>query len=158
MNTTELRKQLVAQLKGGQAFVPLREVLKNVPFDRVNQRPDGMPHSLWDLLEHLRITQHDILDFSTNPNYKTIPWPEAYWPKQACPDEATWQRTKEQLFADLDAMIKLVEDPESDLFTPFAHGDGQNLLREALLVGEHNAYHTGQFVLVRRALGLWKND
>jgi len=108
------------------------------------------------LLEHLRIAQWDILDFSRNPNYESRKWPDDYWPATPAPtSDAAWNESIEAFRADLKAMCDLVEDKSTDLFANIPHGDGQTILREALLVADHNAYHVGQLVLVRRLLGAW---
>ena len=115
-----------------------------------------MPHSPWRLLEHLRIAQWDILEFSRNPSHVSPPWPVGYWPNgDAPPDALAWDRAVDAFRADLAAMCELVNDSATDLFAPLPHGDGQTVLREALLVADHNAYHLGQLVVVRRLLGCW---
>jgi uncharacterized damage-inducible protein DinB len=153
----QLREHLVKLMRGGQAFTPLEQALEGITFEMAGQKPAQLPYSLWQLIEHLRIAQWDILDFSRNPNYQTIKWPDDYWPKEKAPaDEEALQQSLQSIRNDLKAMIQLVEDPANDLYAPFPHGNGQTLLREAMLVAEHNAYHTGQIVTVRRFLGDWK--
>ena len=118
--------------------------------------PAGLPHSLWMLLEHLRIAQWDILEFSRNPKYTSRKWPEEYWPKtDAPPSPAAWNASVKKFHQDLKAMQKLVKEPETDLFARIPWGDGQTILREALLLADHNAYHLGQMLDVRRLLGAW---
>ena len=118
-------------------------------------KPEGQPHTAWRLLEHLRLAQWDILEFSRNPEHVSPDWPEGYWPDtDGPPDDDAWDRTRAAFDADLEAMAALVEDPANDLFTPIPWGDGQTLLREALLVADHNAYHQGQLAVVRRLVGL----
>ena len=120
--------------------------------------PAGLPYSAWQVLEHLRIAQRDILDFSDPPEggYRPLAWPADYWPESAEPPDAeVWDRTVAALEADRLRFEALLRRPEADLFTPFAWGDGQNLLREALLIADHNAYHTGELVVLRRLLGIW---
>ncbi|MGC4049528.1 MAG: DinB family protein [Paludibaculum sp.] len=120
-------------------------------------KPPGAPHTAWQLLEHMRIAQHDILDFSRNPDYKEPHWPDDYWPpSELPPDPEAWDRSCEQFRKDAADMEALVDDPSSDLFAQIPHGSGQTLLREALLVADHNAYHLGQLVLLRKLLGDWK--
>ncbi|MGB3617226.1 MAG: DinB family protein [Catalinimonas sp.] len=150
-----LRQHLIALLRGGQAFVPLEHALDGLPFALLNQRPGPLPHSVWELTEHLRIAQQDIIEFSLNPTYVSPAWPEGYWPDQPCAGPSEWRRTCDLVLEERDRMIKLAEGPDTDLFTPFAHGNGQTLLREIMLVAEHHAYHTGQIILVRRAMGAW---
>jgi hypothetical protein len=119
----------------------------------------GVPHTPWRLLEHLRIAQWDILEFSRNPRHVSPPFPDGYWPTgDAPPESAGWDRSVAAFRADLQAMQDLVADPATDLFAPLAHGDGQTILREALLMADHNAYHLGQLVVLRRALGAWPGD
>ena len=120
-------------------------------------KPEGAPHSAWELLEHLRIAQWDMLEFSRDPKHVSPDWPSGYWPKSAEPDSPTaWDHSVKAFQRDLKAMRELVSDPESDLFTPFPHGKGQTLLREALQMADHNAYHVGELIFLRRVLGAWK--
>jgi hypothetical protein len=120
--------------------------------------PAGIPYSPWMLLEHLRICQWDILDFSRNPKYRHMKWPEAYWPNSAAPPSAAaWTRSIAAFKRDRRAMERLVANPKTDLYAPIPWGDGQTILREALLVADHNAYHVGQLIVVRRLLGAWKD-
>ena len=153
-----LRKQLVALLEGGQAHVPLEDVVKDLPANLRGTVPADLPYSAWQLLEHLRITQRDILNFSAPPTggYHSIQWPEDYWPKDPQPPNAqAWDQSVQAIQDDLKIFLKLIEDPKSDLFKPFRWGDGQNLLREALLIADHSAYHLGELVVLRRLLGAW---
>ena len=153
----ELKKQLKALLDGGQAHAKLDEAIADVPFAVQGRVPEGLPYSPWQLLEHLRITQRDILDFSDNAdrNYQPRTWPDSYWPEEAAPpDEAAWEKSAALLKADRQAFERLLA--ERDLFEPFPWGDGQNLLREALLIADHEAYHAGELIVVRRLLGAWK--
>ncbi|MGH7623415.1 MAG: DinB family protein, partial [Gemmatimonadaceae bacterium] len=120
------------------------------------KRPEGSPHSPWELLEHIRITQDDILDFCRNPKYKERHWPADYWPKSAAPPTATsWDESVTQYHADLAALRAIAEDESIDLFARIPHGDGQTYLRELLLVVDHTSHHIGQIILVRRLLGAW---
>jgi uncharacterized damage-inducible protein DinB len=120
------------------------------------EKPSGAPYSAWQLLEHMRIAQRDILEFSRNPKHVSPEWPEGYWPtKEAPPTKAAWSNSVRAFRSDLRAMQKLVANPASDLFARIPHGDGQTLLREALLVADHNSYHLGQLVMLRRLLGAW---
>jgi hypothetical protein len=154
----ELRKQLVALLEGGNAHVRLEDAVKDLPAPLRGKVPKGLPYSAWQLLEHLRIAQDDILCFSTNydGSYQSPPWPEGYWPASpAPPDAKAWDRSLRQIRSDRKRFAELISDPKSDLFKPFPWGEGQNLLREALLIADHAAYHLGQIVLVRRLLKAW---
>lgn len=118
--------------------------------------PPGMPHSPWQILEHLRLAQRDILEFCMAPKYVEMKWPEDYWPRETAPDsEAAWDRGVAAFRADREKLAALAGDPAIDLFATVPNGTGQTFLRELLVVADHNAYHVGQLVLVRRALGIW---
>ena len=121
-------------------------------------KPDGLPHTAWMLLEHLRLAQWDILEFSRNPKYKAQKWPDDYWPKtEAPPSAAAWDKSVKQFRQDLKAMQDLVANPETDLYANIPWGEGQTVLREALLLADHNSHHLGQVIDVRRLLGAWKS-
>lgn len=154
-----LREHLTNLLDGKGAHLTLEDALANLPEQARGKRPANVPHTPWRLLEHIRIAQHDIADFCVNPKYKELSWPDGYWPTQDGPktDEA-WEQSLEHFQRDLKRMKALVNDPEVDLFAKIPWGDGQTYLREALLVADHNAYHVGEIVAVRRALGAWGND
>jgi DinB superfamily len=154
----ELRKQLVALLRGGQAHTTFDDAIKGFPEKLRGDVPGNLPYSAWQLLEHLRITQRDILEFSAPPTggYHPLQWPEAYWPESPQPPSAhAWDESIKAIHADLESFIKIIENPKSDLYKPFRWGDGQNLLREALLVADHTAYHLGELIVLRRLLGAW---
>lgn len=156
-NDTALREHLIKLLTGGEAHADFNDTIKDFPADLRGKTPEGAEHSAWELLEHLRIAQWDILDFSRNPAYKTMEWPKDYWPETAAPPDAdAWDKSVNGFREDLKAMCALVEDPETDLFAKIPHGDGQTILREALVLADHNSYHLGQIVLLRRLLGAWK--
>ena len=151
--TYPLRQHLVNLLTKAEAHVDLESELKDFPRELRGRKPPGAPHTPWQLLEHIRIAQSDILQFSRDAKHKSPKWPEGYWPRTEAPqDEKAWDKSVKQVFADLKAMIDLVGDPKRDLFAKIPHGDGQTLLREALLVADHNAYHLGQIVMLRRIL------
>jgi len=154
MKTTDpLRQHLANLLTKAEAHVDLASSLKNFPRELRAKKPEGSPHTPWQLLEHIRIAQWDILEFSKDARHKSPKWPDDYWPKtEAPPNDKAWDRSVLQVLADLKAMTALISDPKHDLLAPILHGDGQTLLREALLVADHNAYHLGQLVLVRRNL------
>jgi uncharacterized damage-inducible protein DinB len=153
---SSLRRHLVELLRGEHAHVGFAGAIRDVPAALRGARPEGVEHSLWELLEHLRRAQSDILEFSRNPSHVSPPWPEGYWPDAAAPpDAAAWDGAVAAFHGDLEAMERLVDDPASDLYAPFPHGKGQTLLREALLAADHNAYHVGQIVALRRLLGNW---
>ena len=135
------------------AHLTFDEAVKGFPVKLRGAKPKGAPHTPWQLLEHLRIAQGDILDFSRNPAYQEMKWPDDYWPKtEVPPDAAAWDHSVEQFRRDLKAMEKLVSDASVDLTARIPHGTGQTVLREALLVADHNSYHLGQLVFVRKML------
>ncbi|UII23624.1 DinB family protein [Fulvivirga ligni] len=148
--------QLIKLLTEGNAHATFEQAVADLPEEYRGKRPDGLPYSVWELVEHIRIAQYDILDFSINPNYKEMVWPDDYWPEnQALIDDAAWHSSIKQIQEDKKKFIAVISDPNADLYTPFKHGTGQNLLREALLIADHNSYHVGQIVLIRRLLGQW---
>ncbi|MFZ0197726.1 MAG: DinB family protein [Candidatus Sulfotelmatobacter sp.] len=152
-----LREHVVYLLTTGGAHAGFDDAVKGMPEKLRGVKPEGLPHSAWMLLEHLRLAQWDILEFSRNAKHKSPKWPEGYWPKAEAPSRtAAWEKSIQQFHADLKAMKELVEDPKTDLYTPLPWGDGQTVLREALLVADHNAYHVAQLIDVRRLLGAWK--
>jgi hypothetical protein len=152
-----LRKHLGKLLEGGQAHVTFEDAVKDLPVNLRGKRPKGAEHSPWEILEHLRIAQHDILEFSRDPKHVSPKWPDEYWPEsQTPPDDKAWAKSVRAFHADVKAMHKLVAAKSTDLYAPIGHGDGQTVLREVLLMADHNAYHIGQLVLVRRLLGAWK--
>lgn len=152
-----LREHLVYVLKGGGAHADFDKAIKGLPAALRGKTPDGAEHSAWEILEHMRLAQRDILEFSRNPKHKSPEWPEGYWPKSPAPPNSTaWAKSVTAFQADLKAMCGLVTRTSTDLYARIPHGDGQTILREALLVADHNAYHLGQLVLVRRLLGAWK--
>jgi uncharacterized damage-inducible protein DinB len=154
-DTKQLREQLVKHIEGGEAFRPLDELLEEIPYEQLGMRPQGMPYSFFELFYHIRLAQHDILEFSRSPDYGSPPWPEGYWPKEQAPQNpAAWEELKRAYFDERQQFCELLLDPTTDLFAPISHGSGQSLLREALLVVEHTAYHTGQLLAVLRLLGL----
>jgi hypothetical protein len=153
-----LRKHVNDLLGGGGAHADFDTAIEGLPAALRGKRPAGAPHSAWEILEHLRIAQWDILEFSRNPRHVSPDWPKAYWPETPePPDAAAWDQSVRQFRADLQAFQALVSDSDTDLFARIAHGDGQTVLREALLVADHNAYHVGQLILTRRLLGAWES-
>lgn len=157
MSDQILRDHLLELLRGGSAHLRFDEAIEGLPADLRGTKHQELPHTAWQLLEHLRIAQWDILDFSRNPDYAHIKWPDGYWPETAAPpDDAAWDRSVEQLRQDLKAMQDLVADPKTDLYAKIPWGDGQTILREAMLIADHNAYHVGQIVSLRQALGAWQ--
>jgi len=152
-----LRKHLIELLDGGHAHASFDQVIKDFPAKFRGETPKGLPHSAWHLLEHMRISQGDILDFSRNPKYKGLKWPAEYWPKNPVPANAVeWEESILAFQEDLGAMKKLVTDPKTDLFAKLPWGEGQTVLREAMLLADHNSHHLAQIIDVRRLLGVWK--
>lgn len=151
--TDPVRQHVINLLTKAEAHIDLREALKNFPSRLRGIKPEGGPHTPWQLLEHIRIAQWDILEFSRSGKHKSPKWPDEYWPKSEAPPNAkAWDKSVKQVLADLEAIHKLIADAKRDLTGKIPHGDGQTLLREALLVADHNAYHLGQLVMVRRIL------
>src|SRR5438105_1306649 len=151
-----LRKQLIETLKGRGAHTDFDSAVAGFPAKRAGEKPGGAPHTAWQLLEHLRIGQWDILEFSRNSKHVSPEWPAGYWPgTEAPPSAAAWSASIKSFRKDLKEMQALVANPKIDLFARIPWGDGQTVLREALLIADHNAYHLGQLVDVRRLLGAW---
>ena len=156
MSDKALREHLLNLLSGRGAHLDWKTALKGIPPKMRGVRPNGLPYSLWELLEHMRIAQWDILEFSRDGQHVSPEWPKAYWPATpAPPSAAAWDRSMKSFSRDLDRMKKLVANPKTDLFLKISHGTGQTILREALLVADHNSYHLGQVLTVRRLLGIW---
>ena len=152
-----LRQHLLELLKGGGAHVDFEGAIRDVPAALRGKRPSGTEHSPWEILEHMRIAQWDILEFSRNPRHVSPEFPAGYWPgAQAPPNETAWDASVAAFREDLQSMSELVANESTDLNARISHGDGQTVLREALLVADHNAYHIGELVLVRRLLGAWQ--
>ena len=149
---SELRKLL----KSGTAHVGLKDALADLPFDLVGERPHNLPYSIWQLIEHIRIVQWDMLEFCKDANHKSPKWPDEYWPKEAAPvDHESWEHTLKQVDDDLNAFINLLT--ERDLYEKFPYGDGQSVLMEALQMADHNAYHIAEIMIIRRLLGVWRS-
>jgi hypothetical protein len=157
MNTDQsIREHVLYLLRGGGAHVAVEQALKDFPEVLRGKEHRGAPHTAWQLLEHMRIAQWDILEFSRNPKHVSPQFPEGYWPATKAPPTArAWNESVKGFRDDLHAMQALVEDPATDLYVRIPHGEGQTVLREALLAADHNAYHLGQFVLLRKLLGAW---
>jgi DinB superfamily len=153
-----VRKELIALLQGGQAHLTFDEAVKNFPAELRAAVPPQLPYSAWQILEHIRIAQRDILHFSAPPTggYHPIKWPDDYWPKSPEPPSPhAWDQSIAAVHTDLKHFIGLIENPSADLYKPFRWGDGQNLLREALLLADHNSHHLGELIILRRLLGAW---
>jgi len=153
----DLKKHIVKSLKGGQAFVPIEKTIENVNPEIRNVRPNNHLHSVWEELEHLRIAQEDIYKYMIDPNWKSPKWPDNYWgnPSTDVTDEV-WEKTHSGFLKDLDAVIALVENPDTDLLKIIPHTESHTYLREFLILIEHNAYHIGKIIDIRKVLGDWK--
>ncbi len=157
LHNKQLREHLIDLLNGGAAHATFDAAVKDLPEKLRGVKPGSYPHSAWMLLEHLRLAQSDILDFSRDPKHKSPKWPEGYWPKtEVPPTPSAWTKSIRQFHEDLKAMENLVTNPKTDLYARIPWGDGQTILREVLLLADHNAYHVAQLVDVRRMLGAWK--
>jgi hypothetical protein len=151
-----VRKHVLYLLRGGGAHVHFDEVVSEFPIKLRTKRLPELPYTAWELLEHLRIAQWDIVEFSRNSEHRSPDFPEGYWPPgDSTPDEVAWNNSIQVFRAELLAMQDLISDPKNDILAPIPHGSGQTLLREALLLADHNAYHIGQMVILRRLLGCW---
>jgi hypothetical protein len=151
-----LRKQLLDLLRGGGAHMGFDQAVADFPVAHINTRPPNVAYTFWHLLEHIRLAQWDILDYIRNPAYVWPTWPDDYWPApDAQADPAAWEQTLHQFRDDLKALEAIVENPDTDLTTPLAHAPQHTTLREILLVADHNAYHLGEFAILRQVMGLW---
>ena len=151
-----IRKHVVDLLTGGSAHAGFEEAVKDMPVEARGKRPKGVEHSPWEVLEHLRIAQWDILEFTRDPKHVSPEFPAGYWPKSAEPPHAhAWDKSVEAFRRDHKAMIDLIADESTDLMKPLEHGSGQTPMREALVLADHNAYHLGELILLRRLLGAW---
>jgi hypothetical protein len=150
------RHQLIKLITGGNAHATLKDALHALPAKLRGVVPDGLPYSIWMLVDHIRIVQWDILKFSTNPEHRSPKWPDEYWPKNPEPkDDDDWSDAIDQIESDRANFIELLEDPKINLFEPLPNEHEINLLREALLIADHTSYHTGQIILIRRLLNAW---
>ncbi|MCD8740422.1 DinB family protein [Mucilaginibacter roseus] len=151
-----LINELVNFLSGKGAHVSFAEAVEDLPADLRGKKPDNMPYSIWQLVEHIRIAQWDMLEFSRDASHQSPKWPDEYWPEEAEPEsDDAWNQSLAQIENDLNEFISLLKNADN-IYEPFAHGSGQNLLREALQIGDHTAYHTGEILAIRRMLGAWK--
>ena len=152
----ELREHLVNLLGGGDAHVNFDSAVADLPSNLRGAKVAGIPHTPWRLIEHMRIAQWDILEFSRNPSHVSPKFPDGYWPAgDEPPDDRAWDRAIADFRADLNAMQALVADPATDLLARIPHGTGQTILRECLILADHNSYHLGQLIVLRRALNAW---
>jgi hypothetical protein len=153
---TAIREQLAAVLSWKDAHVGFDAAVAGIPPDARGARPAGLPYSPWQLLEHLRIAQHDILDFCVNPDYEELDWPDDYWPRSPePPDAGSWDESIRLYREDRAVLQRMAVDPTVDLTAKIPHGSGQTCLRELLLIADHGAYHVGELIVVRRLLGIW---
>ncbi|WP_324675532.1 DinB family protein [Hymenobacter sp. GOD-10R] len=151
-----LVKELIQLLEGGNAHVPFEEACASIPLELLNKPATGLPYTIWQLVEHVRIAQWDIVEFCINPEHQSPKWPDEYWPSaKDLADQARWETTLAHIQQDKTRFVALLHDSNHDLFEPLAHGTGQNIFREAVLIADHTAYHTGQIILLRRLLNNW---
>lgn len=149
-----LRKELLNYLERPHTHGTLTDIVKDFPENLINERPGNLPYSFWQMLEHIRISQFDMVDFIRNPNYKELQWPKDYWPAEEA-NPKMWNEAIEKFQNDIDALKKIVEDPKTDLFAPIPHGTGQTIFREVMQIVDHNSYHFGQFIAMRRLAKAW---
>ncbi|MBS7564022.1 DinB family protein [Mucilaginibacter sp. Bleaf8] len=148
--------EVIKLLQGGSAHAGLDDALDNLPPEQRGVKPHNLPYSIWQLVEHIRIAQWDMLAFSKDSSHKSPKWPDEYWPQEAAPaSEEVWNQSIQQIKSDLNALIDLVKT--RNIYEPIPHGDGQNILREALQAADHTAYHVAEIILLRRLLGSWKS-
>ena len=156
-HSDRLREQLIKLLSWQEAHVNFEAAVEGIPPQFHGVRPEGLPYSPWQLLEHMRLTQRDILTFCRDPTYEVPKWPDDYWPKSSIPPTPeSWQESVATFLADRESLVELIADPGLDLYAKIPHGEGQTYLREVVLVADHNAYHIGELVAVRRLLGVWR--
>lgn len=153
---TVLIKNLIELIEKGNAHASLDDALKEIPFAQLSEKPAKLPYSIWQLTEHIRIAQWDLLEFSRNSKHLSPKWPDGYWPKEAAPEsEKVWQKCLKQIYADRKSFIELIKNAGDNLYKPFEYGSGQSILKEALVLADHNSYHTGEILIIRRLLNIW---
>ncbi|MGN6640932.1 MAG: DinB family protein [Mucilaginibacter sp.] len=149
-----LINELIKLLEGGSAHASLDDALKGLPKELRGVKPDKLPYSIWQLVEHIRIAQWDMLEFSKHEKHRSPKWPDEYWVKETAPaDDEAWNRSVKQIDDDRDEFISLLKS--EDIYQNIPHGDGQNILREALQIADHNSYHIAEIIVIRRLLGAW---
>lgn len=154
-----LRKRLLELLEHRHAHMPFQEAVADFPERHINTKPPNVPYSFWQLVEHMRITQWDILDFIRNPQYRYLTWPDDYWPpRDRVVDKGAWTDTLQSFSSDLEELKQIVRDPATDFSRTIPWGEGQDLLREILVVADHNAYHIGELAILRQVVGAWPED
>lgn len=152
----KLRTQLLGRFKQGGAHADLAAILKKISWEQAGRKNEVLPYNIWQLAEHIRISQYDILEFCRNPLYESPDWPSGYWPKETTPEsEEEWLATVTQIKEDNKTFAALIAEPQADLLKAFDHGTGQTIFNEALLIIDHNAYHAGQIVLIAKINGWW---
>ena len=152
-NDQALRDHLISLLDGGNAHVSVDDFVKDFPADKCNARVAGLPYTAWQVLEHMRIAQWDILEFSRDANHVSPEWPKGYWPDDDKKgSEKLWNETVEKFGADLKAFSDMIRDPATDLFAAISHGSGQTILREALVLADHNSNHLGALLVINRII------
>lgn len=155
-NTGFLRKELLSYIEKAHTHGTFADIVKDFPEKLMNEKPAGLPYSFWQMLEHIRISQFDMIDFLKNPDYKELEWPKDYWPPES--EKATaemWNESVKQYAEDIEKLRKIIEDPETDFFAPIPHGTGQTILKEVLQIIDHASYHLGQLLVMRRLVGEW---
>ena len=153
----DLIDNLINLIEKGNAHASLDEALKDMPYSLLGETPTNLPYSIWQLAEHIRISQWDIIEFSKNAKHASPQWPDEYWPAEATPQsEEEWEKCIKAIKEDRKEFIDLVKNAGDDLYKHFEHGDGQSLLKEGLVLADHNSYHTGEIIIIRRLLGAWK--
>lgn len=152
-----ITSELITLIEKGNAHVSFDEAVSGLPADLRTVTPHGLPYNIWQLLEHIRITQWDIVEFCLSSQHESPKWPEGYWPEEYPEkvDDLTWEASVNQIREDRSRFFDLLKDPEKNLLEAFAYGDGQNLVREALLIADHTSYHTGEIIVLRRLLNTW---
>ena len=156
VNSIQLRDHLLSLLQGRNAHISFDDFVKDFPAKVCGQEIEGLPYTAWQVLEHIRIAQWDIVNFIKNPDYEELKWPEGYWPaKNAKATKEDWENTLARFKSDLREMIAIVRNPRTDLHAKIPHGDGQTILREAILIVDHNTYHIGEFAILRQVAKHW---
>ena len=151
-----LRDELVKYINGSFTHKSIFESAKDFPENLINEKPANVPYTFWQLLEHIRIAQFDMVDFIRNPQYKELEWPKDYWPSSEIKaNKMMWEESLSQIKRDLYALENIIKNPSNDLFTPIPHGTGQTIFKEVLQIIDHNAHHIGEFILMRRTLNAW---
>ena len=155
---TELRNELISYLNGSFTHKSIFDAAKGLPENLFNAKPENIPYSFWQLLEHIRIAQFDMIDFIRNPEYKELEWPKEYWPdSDSKATKEMWDASINQIKRDLKSLENIIKTPTTDLLAPIPHGQGQNILKEVLQIIDHNSYHTGIFILMRRVMNNWSD-